>query len=118
MKSFLKWLFLLPISLGIVMLAIANRHVVTVLLDPFGQSNPDLEITAPLFLVIFGAAIVGVIFGGIATWFGQSKHRSAARRAKAELSQARMDAEMLRKQITTMQHLTQITRQDESRPAA
>ena len=89
MMRFLKWLFLLPISAGIVLLAIANRHFVPVLLDPFGHDTPDLEISAPLFVVIFGAMIIGVIFGGIATWLGQSKHRIAARRAKSELSQIR-----------------------------
>ena len=118
MKSFLKWLFLLPISIGIVMLAIANRHNVTVLLDPFGYDHPDLEITLPLFIVIFGACVVGVIFGGIATWFGQSKYRSAARRARVELSQARNESDMLRKQLANMHSLTQITQQDQSRPAA
>jgi uncharacterized integral membrane protein len=118
MMRFLKWLFLLPISAGIVLLAIANRHFVPVLLDPFGHDTPDLEISAPLFVVIFGAAIVGVIFGGIATWLGQSKHRIAARRAKSELSQIRNEADTLRKQLAHVQNLTQITHQNQSRPAA
>ena len=115
---FLKWLFLLPISLGIVMIAIANRQFVTVALDPFGHDTPELEITAPLFLILFAAAIIGVIVGGVMTWFGQAKHRRSARRAQSELNHMRAEADILRKQLTQMQTLTQITHQDQSRPAA
>ena len=87
---FLKWLFLLPISAGIVLLAIANRHFVPVLLDPFGHETPDLEISAPLFVIIFGAM----------------------------MSQIRNEADTLRKQLAHVQNLTQITHQGQSRPAA
>ncbi|MGH6800398.1 MAG: lipopolysaccharide assembly protein LapA domain-containing protein [Methylocella sp.] len=90
MKRFLKLLFLVPLALVAVAVAEANRHPVIIYLDPFAGPTPEgTQITVSLFIVIFVAIMVGVIFGGVATYFEQGKYRRAARRARAEVNALR-----------------------------
>jgi uncharacterized integral membrane protein len=78
MKSFLKLLVLVPIIVLGTVFAVANRTPVPVTLDPPGWFEiPPIQV--PLFLIVFVAMAVGVVLGGIAVWFGQGRHRKAAR---------------------------------------
>jgi uncharacterized integral membrane protein len=96
MKTFLKWLILTPIAVLIVTFAIANRQVVPVVLDPFGSDMPGLRIQAPLFFVMFACGMVGVLAGGVATWFAQGRHRRALREARADMDHLRAEADRMR----------------------
>src|SRR4051812_44749206 len=98
MKAFLKWLLLAPIIVLALVFAIANRHVVTVVFDPFGNDVRGLSLTAPLFIVLLLAVMVGVVIGGVAAWLAQGKNRRAARLARADLAQMRADMERTRAQ--------------------
>jgi uncharacterized integral membrane protein len=84
MKTFLKALILVPLTLLVVLLAIANRGPVRLSLDPFSAEQPLLSYELPLYLVLFGAVMLGVLIGGIATWLGQAAHRRAERRYRRE----------------------------------
>src|SRR5690242_14551762 len=75
----------LPVAGGILLFAVANRHWVTISLDPFTPERPALAASLPLFLAILLALILGVLIGGVASWVGQAKWRAAARRYLAEL---------------------------------
>ena len=102
MKRFLTWLLALPIGIVVVALAVANRRPVTLSLDPFRPDDPALAVTLPLFLPILGAVILGVVFGGVAVWFGQGKHRKAARAGRRaagrlEVERATLAAEVARR---------------------
>lgn len=92
MRRLLAWILLLPISVAIVLFAVANRADVVVSLDPFSRESPAFAFTVPLFAVIFGAVIVGVLVGGIAVSLGKLRWRLAARRAERE--NARLKAEV------------------------
>ena len=92
MKSLLKWLFLTPVALFILGLAVANRESVRVVLDPLPGDVPLFETNAPLFLVAFAAAILGIVAGGLVTWWSQGRHRRAARQARAETERLRQEA--------------------------
>ncbi|MBF9233197.1 lipopolysaccharide assembly protein LapA domain-containing protein [Microvirga alba] len=98
MIRFLKALVLLPVAILIVLLAVANRGVVTLSLDPFSQDAPEFAVQVPLFAVIFAAVAIGVLIGGTATWIAQGKHRRARRQFKREVSRLRDEAERLRAQ--------------------
>ncbi len=87
--KFLKTLVIAPLALALLAFAVANRQLVALSLNPFDSSDASLELTLPLFIVIIAAAVVGVIAGGIATWFGQRRWRRAARRLEAEVHEAR-----------------------------
>ena len=72
-----------------VVFAVANRHLVTVSFDPFNSNDPALGVTLPLFVVIIAVAILGVVAGGSATWFGQRRWRRAARQHEADARELR-----------------------------
>ena len=89
MLNFLKALVLFPIAILVVLLAVANRGPVTLSFDPFSREAPEIAFTVPLFAVIFGAVMLGVVIGGLAAWLAQGKHRRAERRYKREARRLR-----------------------------
>lgn len=79
-------LVLIVVALVLISFAVANRQIVTVSLDPFNQENPALVLSQPLYLFIFALLIGGVVVGGCAAWLRQSKWRTRARRAEAQVN--------------------------------
>ncbi len=101
MVKFLKLMILVPVAAVILAFAIANRQSATVSFDPFSSvDDPVATVTLPLFLVLFLTLVVGVIVGGMATWFTQGVNRRRARAARDEAERWR--AEALRAQQTLM----------------
>src|SRR5712664_3010476 len=96
MRRFFTALVLIPLGLLFVVFAVANRHLVTVSLDPFNSTDPSVGFTLPLFVVIIAVAILGVAAGGSATWFRQRHWRRAARQHEADARQARAQLADLR----------------------
>ena len=96
MRKFFTALVLIPLGLIFIVFAVANRHLVTVSLDPFNSSDPSAGIRLPLFVVIIAVAIVGVMAGGGATWFRQRHWRRAARQHEADARQAQAQLAELR----------------------
>src|SRR5215475_12314813 len=84
MRKFFGTLFAILVFLILVTFAVANRHSVTVSFDPFNPADPSLSRSMPLFVLIIVVAILGVIAGGCATWFGQRRWRRAARQHEAD----------------------------------
>jgi uncharacterized integral membrane protein len=97
MKTFLKLIVLVPIGLIAFAFVIANRHMTTVSFDPFsGGDIAGPQITAPLFIILILAAMMGVVLGGVAVWFRQGRYRRAARQSQAEAARLRLDLDRLR----------------------
>src|SRR6266436_9346818 len=101
MRKFFTAVVLIPLGLLFVVFAVANRHLVTVSLDPFNSTDPSVGFTLPLFVVIIAVAIAGVVAGGSATWFRQRHWRRAARRHEADARQARAQLADLRTAAAT-----------------
>ena len=89
MRKFFTALVLIPLGLVFVVFAVANRHLVTVSFDPFNSTDPSIAIRMPLFVVIIAALILGVLAGGLATWFGQRRWRRGARQHEADARELR-----------------------------
>jgi uncharacterized integral membrane protein len=89
LRRFFNVMVLLPLAIVIVAFAVANRHAVTVSLDPVNGADPALSFSLPLFVVILSSAIAGVAIGGSATWFRQQRWRRTARRHEADARAAR-----------------------------
>lgn len=93
-KRLTAWLILVPFCLVLVLFTLANRQRVIVQFDPF-MSDPAIvpAIEVPLFLVIYFMLIVGVVLGGVATWFSQGGQRLQKRqwRSKAKQLQTERD---------------------------
>jgi uncharacterized integral membrane protein len=96
MRKFLNVLIVLPLGLILIVFAVANRHFVTVSFDPFNTTEPALAVSLPLFILIIAVAVLGVVAGGLATWFGQHHWRRAARRHEADARDARAELADLR----------------------
>jgi uncharacterized integral membrane protein len=99
---FLRKLFsaavIIPLGIFFIIFAVANRHLVTVSFDPFNSATPTVAVTLPLFVVIIAVAMLGVLAGGMATWFRQGRWRRAARQSEAEARQIRTQLADLRTQ--------------------
>ena len=93
MVRILKLVVLVPVAVVILAFALANRQSVTVSFDPFSSvDDPIATLTLPLFLVLFLTLVVGVIVGGMATWFTQGVNRRRARAARDEAERWRAEA--------------------------
>lgn len=81
----------IPVAILLIALTVANRTPVPVSIDVFNPGNPALTFTAPLFVWLFGAAVIGIIVGGLATWFTQGEHRKKERLYKKEADKLRYE---------------------------
>ena len=100
MRKFFTALVVIPLGLIFIVFAVANRHWVTVSFDPFNSTDPAIQVSLPLFVLIIVVAILGVIAGGSATWFRQRRWRRAARQHEADARQARSEVAGLRAAAT------------------
>jgi uncharacterized integral membrane protein len=86
LRRIVGWVVLVPLSLALIVFALANRQAVTINFNPFaapaGSNVPGFGV--PMFLVIFAVLLVGVVLGGIATWFAQGHHRRDGRAFRRE----------------------------------
>lgn len=81
--KFLRWIILFLLAVLAITVAVSNREVVTLRLDPFSDVNPAIQFELALFLVIFASVLVGLCLGAAVVWAGQWKwRRQAAREAR------------------------------------
>ena len=86
LRRIVGWVVLVPLSIALVVFALANRQAVSINFNPFAApADPNMPgFGVPMFLVIFGVLLVGVVLGGIATWFAQGPHRRDERAFRRE----------------------------------
>jgi uncharacterized integral membrane protein len=94
LRRIVALLILVPLAIIIIAFAVANRHEVTVSLDPFGASAPAASLSLPLFALLILVLIIGVVIGGSAAWLRQGRWRRTARRLEREAKEmiARLEA--------------------------
>jgi len=75
----IKYILLAIILIAIVVLAVANRGMVTLHLLPEGLSSlGQRSVELPLHLVGLGLILLGMILGYILEWLREHKHRRRA----------------------------------------
>jgi uncharacterized integral membrane protein len=89
-------LVLVPLAVVFILFAVANREMITLSLDPFDATRPAFTYRMPLFILIFVLLLVGILVGGTAAWFRQSKWRRIVR-------QLRSENRLLRAELTAQQ---------------
>ncbi|MCB9992682.1 MAG: LapA family protein [Hyphomicrobiaceae bacterium] len=79
-RRLIGWFLLLPLSLVLIVFALANRQTITLNFDPTSETSPLIPpVHVPLFLLIYVLLIAGILLGGVATWFTQGKQRREKR---------------------------------------
>ena len=94
-----KLVILIPIAIVLIVLSVANRHAVTMALNPFRPEDQLLSVTLPFFVFMFLALICGMLIGSTATWFAQGKYRKRAREEALEARKWRDEASRQRDRL-------------------
>lgn len=82
-----KLLFLALVLLALVFLFFANNEPVTLNLMPDVMANAmgmQNELTLPLFLVVTGALLIGIVVGFILEWLREHRFRAEAKTQRRE----------------------------------
>jgi len=96
LRKIVAAVILIPLAIVIVAFAVANRQIVTVSLDPFSPEHPASSVTLPLFVLVIGLLIVGVVIGGAASWLRHGHWRRTARRFERDIRELRSELASLR----------------------
>lgn len=99
MVRLIKLLFLLPVAIALVLFGVANRQVVTLVLDPVSAPAEALKISMPLFVFFFATLVVGAIVGAITSWLAQGRHRRAERHLRRECDRLSAECSQLKSQL-------------------
>jgi uncharacterized integral membrane protein len=97
LRTIVAAVILIPLAIVIVAFAVANRQLVTLSLDPFSTERPASSVSLPLFALVIGLLILGVVIGGVATWLNHGRWRRAARRFEREVQALRGEIAALRR---------------------
>lgn len=95
LRRIARILIAFPAAVALVTLAIANRHSVQLVLDPFRPEHPTLSLVLPFYVYLFAALVVGVVLGGFATWVAQRHWRRSTRIKTQEARRWHAEADRL-----------------------
>ncbi len=87
MLRYIRYLFLAVLGLCLITVALANRTMVSLRLLPeeLGHfAGLTWEIRLPLFLVVFGGIVAGLMIGFVWEWLREARIRAEGGRAKRE----------------------------------
>lgn len=96
---YIRYIFLVILALVLVIIAFANREPVTLRLlpDEFARFLPwGRVVELPLFIVIFGAIVVGVAIGFFWEWLREHKYRAAASRRGREAAKLKREVSRIK----------------------
>lgn len=99
MIRYLRYLFLAGLALVLLTVALANRAPVAVRLLPddlAALTGLTWAAELPLFLIIFGGIVAGVLIGFVWEWFREMKHRSTASVKSREVARLERELAVLR----------------------
>ena len=94
----LFWLLYLPLLVVVAAFAAANRHNIEINLAPL-----PFGLTAPIFIIVLSAILLGLIVGGLSAWFSGRKWRRNARKLSRHNSLLETEIISLREKAGTQQ---------------
>ena len=94
----LSWIILFPLAVVLIIFAVSNRDVVSVDLWPL-----PVSIEIPLFVLLFAALMIGVMWGGGAAWVSGGAARKAARAKAREARRADNEIKDLKGQVSKLE---------------
>ena len=108
MLRYLRYLVLAVIAVALVTMALANRDAVLIRLMPedlAAMLGVNWQMEVPLFLVMFGGIIGGILIGFVLEWAREHKHRVVAKGATKQVSR-------LERELATMRDATSLPKDD------
>jgi uncharacterized integral membrane protein len=96
-RRIVGWLVLVPLCLILIVFALSNTQLVNIYFNPFVPHLPNPQSAVPLFFVLFGVLLLGVVLGGVATWFAQSHHRRDLRSYRRESERLASEVDAMRR---------------------
>ena len=91
--NMLRLVVFFPLAILLIVLSVANRHLVTIAFNPFQPDDQSLSVSLPLFLLFFIVLILGMVIGSFATWLSQGRYRKRARNEAQEAVKWAKEAE-------------------------
>ena len=95
----LKYLFLIVVAIGLVLVAMANRDMVTLELIPVELSQwvgVHYAIELPLFVVVLGGVVIGLLVGFVWEWLRESRHRSEAKTQRRQAQRLEREVQAMK----------------------
>lgn len=108
MFRYLRYLVLAIIAVLLVTMALANRAPVLIKVFPDDFSamlGVTWQIELPLFMVMFGGIVGGILIGFVWEWAREHKHRVVAKGATRQVSR-------LERELATMRDATSVPQDD------
>jgi uncharacterized integral membrane protein len=96
---YIRYAFLAALGVVLISVALANRDMVTLNLLPGPLADllgMHYALSLPLFIVIFGGIVAGLLIGFVWEWLREHKLRAAAGRTQRELSQTQREVRRLK----------------------
>jgi lipopolysaccharide assembly protein A len=95
----LRYVLLLILGMALLTVAMANRALVAVQVLPSDMAaflGLNLQAEVPLFAVIFGGIVAGLLIGFVWEWLRETKHRTTASTKTREVSRLERELAVLR----------------------
>ena len=99
MMRYLRYLLLAVLAIVLLTVALANRTPVTIRALPEDMglfAGFTWSAQMPLFLVIFGGIVAGLLIGFVWEWLRETKHRSTATTKSREVARLEREVNRLR----------------------
>ena len=108
MLRYLRYLLLVLLGVALLTTALANRASVQIKAMPDDLAaflGLNWQIELPLFLVMFGGIVAGLLIGFVWEWLREHKHRAVASTKTREVSR-------LERELATMRDATSLPQDD------
>jgi len=94
MISLIRTLFFWSLAVITAVIAVANRHYVSLSFDPFNSLSPAIAFEVRLFWLILIAALIGIVLGGWSSWLAQAPLRQALRENEDKIRRLEREIEV------------------------
>ncbi|MBF9030369.1 DUF1049 domain-containing protein [Rhodobacterales bacterium HKCCE3408] len=94
-----KYLFLIIVALALVIIALANRDPVVIEVLPADLAawvGWSFQLRLPLFLVILGGIVLGLLIGFVWEWLREHRHRAEAARERRQRTKLEREVQTLK----------------------